>query len=83
MEQQTTLLNFVTPDYFLTLHIPLLRGSVWNETENRAGAHVAVINQAMARIYFPNGDAIGQSIRLPGIENRPSCSNRPCVLFRN
>jgi predicted lysophospholipase L1 biosynthesis ABC-type transport system permease subunit len=30
-----------------------------------------VINQALARIYFPNGDAIGHSIRVPSIENRP------------
>jgi hypothetical protein len=44
---------------------------MWSEPENRAAAHVAVINQAMARLYFPNGNAIGQSIKLPGIENRP------------
>jgi len=71
LEQQTTLLNFVSPEYFLSLRIPLLRGRMWTEPENHAAAHVAVINQAMARLYFPNGDAIGQSIKVPGIENRP------------
>jgi predicted permease len=71
IEEQTTLLNFVSPEYFPALRIPLLRGRMWSETENRAAAHVAVINQVMARLYFPNGDAIGQSIKMPGIENRP------------
>jgi predicted permease len=71
LEQQTTRINYVSMEYFPTLRIPLLRGRMWSETENRAAAHVAVINQSMARLYFPNGDAIGQSIKMPGIENRP------------
>lgn len=71
LEQQTALVNLVSPDYFHALRIPLLRGRVWSEVEDRAAAHVAVINQAMARTYFPDEDPIGQSIKLPGIENRP------------
>ena len=58
-------------EYFPTLRIPLLQGRLWSEAENHEGAHVAVINQTMARLYFPNGDAIGHSIKVPGIENRP------------
>jgi hypothetical protein len=57
--------------YFETLRIPLLRGRLWNESENHAAAHVVVINRTMAQLYFPNGDAIGHSIKLPRIENRP------------
>lgn len=71
LEQRTALTNLVSPGYFHALHIPLARGKVWSETENRDAAHVAVINQTMARTYFPNEDPIGQSIKLPGIENRP------------
>jgi predicted permease len=71
LEQQDAQLNYVSPGYFPTLGIPLLRGRLWSEAENRDAAHVVVINQAMARLYFPNGDAIGHSIKLPGIENRP------------
>jgi predicted permease len=71
LEQQNTLVNYVGPGYFSALAIPLLRGRIWNDTENRAAMHVALINQTMARQYFPNGDAIGQSIKVPGIENRP------------
>jgi predicted permease len=71
IEQQDALINYVGPTYFQTLRIPLLRGRLWNEPENHGGAHVVVINQTMARLYFPNGDAIGHSIKLPRIENRP------------
>ena len=71
LEQQTGLVNFVAPGFFPILRIPLLRGRLWSESENQTGAHVVVINQTLARLYFPNGDAIGHSIKLPGIENRP------------
>ena len=36
------------------------------------GAHLAVINRTLAQRYFPNGDAIGHSLRLPGIEGNPA-----------
>jgi predicted permease len=71
LEEQTALINFVSPGYFPALRIPLLQGRLWSESENHAAAHVVVINQAMARLYFPNGDAIGHAIKLPSIENRP------------
>ena len=59
--------NMVGPGYFSLLHIPLLQGRIWNDTENATAAHVAVINHALAQRYFPAGDAIGGSIKLPGI----------------
>jgi len=71
LEQQTALINFADPGYFPTLRIPLLQGRLWSESENHNAAHLAVINQTMARHYFPNGDAIGHAIKLPLIENRP------------
>ncbi len=71
VERRTVAMNLVGPGYFALLRIPLLEGRVWNETENRDGAHVAVINRAFARRYFPNGDAIGHSLKLPDLEDRP------------
>jgi len=71
LEQQDALVNYVGQAYFQTLHIPLLWGRLWNESENHNAAHVVVINQTMAHLYFPHGDAIGHSIKLPRIENRP------------
>jgi len=57
--------SFVDPEYFSTLRIPLLQGRLWSESENARGGAVAVINQTLARRYFPNGDAIGRQIRTP------------------
>ena len=73
-EEQLALIQLVSPEFFTTLHIPLLEGRVWNKTEEHNGAHLAVINQTMAKLYFPNGDAIGHSIKFPTIENRPPAS---------
>ena len=70
-EEQIVSLNFVSPGYFPLLRIPLLEGRVWSAAENRDGAHVAVVNQTLARRYFSNGDAIGHSLKLPRIEERP------------
>jgi predicted permease len=68
MEDQTATLNLVNPGYFPTLGIPVIDGRVWNETENRNGALLAVINRTMAKRCFPKGDAIGTSLKLPAIE---------------
>ena len=55
-EDQKVRVNFVSPGYFPLLRIPLAQGRIWNETENHNAAHVAVINETMARLYFANGD---------------------------
>jgi predicted permease len=68
---QLASLELVGPGYFPVLRIPLLAGRVWSETENQNGAMVAVINRTMAQRYFPLGNAIGSSLNLPEIENRP------------
>jgi ABC-type antimicrobial peptide transport system permease subunit len=70
-EQQNLSMNLVSPEYFAALGIPLLQGRLWTGTESRNAAPVAVINRTLAQMYFPNGDAIGQSIKLPLLDNRP------------
>jgi predicted permease len=70
-EQQMGFIHQVDPEYFAALHIPLLQGRLWNAAENHDAAHVAVINRTLAQRYFPNGDAVGHSIKLPGIEDHP------------
>lgn len=63
--------NFVGQDYFGVLHVRLLQGRLWDRTETVRAAHVAIINQAMARRYWPNGDAVGRQIRLPQLIASP------------
>ncbi len=64
-------MNFIGPEYFSILRIPLLQGRVWDQTETIHAASVAVINQAMARKFWPNGDAIGHEIRTPDLADQP------------
>src|SRR5581483_11403055 len=65
-------INLISPQYFGVLRIPLLQGRIWTDAENSKGAHVAVINRTLAQRYFPNGDAIGHSLKMPGIEGNPA-----------
>jgi putative ABC transport system permease protein len=69
--------NFVSPGYFPILRIQLAQGRIWDETENHNAARLAVINQTMARLYFPNGDAIGHSFKVPEIKNVPPYNLTP------
>ena len=71
IERQDVLLNLVSPEYFSILHIPLLRGRVWDDLETRRASRVAVINETMAHHFWPNGDALGHTIRLPELKSDP------------
>jgi putative ABC transport system permease protein len=70
-ENQKIRVNFISPGYFPLLRVPLAQGRIWDETENHNGAHVAVINQTLARLYFPNGDVLGHSLRVPQLKEEP------------
>jgi predicted permease len=70
-EQERIRANLISPEYFAVLHIPLLQGRLWDRAETLHGARVAVINQTMARKFWPQGDAIGQQIRLPEMKAEP------------
>ncbi|MGC2164365.1 MAG: ABC transporter permease [Silvibacterium sp.] len=66
-QQQYLRTEFIDSEYFSTLHIPLLEGRLWSQSENARGAAVAIINQTLARRYFPKGNALGQQIRTPSL----------------
>ena len=55
--------NYSTPGYFRTIGIPLLRGRDFDERDTAASARVVIINDTLARRYFPNEDPIGHRIR--------------------
>ena len=54
----------VSSSYFDVLKTPLKRGRVFTELDNSKGEHVAVINEALARRYWPDADPVGQRIKL-------------------
>jgi predicted permease len=54
--------NTVTPDYFRTFGIPLLRGRLFTSQDTAESARVAVVNESVARAYFGDADPIGRAI---------------------
>jgi predicted permease len=70
-EQQETLVNFVSPEYFTLLHIPLDKGRLWEQSEISRGATLAIVNQAFVRRYFPGEDVLNHSVRIPRLKSEP------------
>jgi putative ABC transport system permease protein len=54
----------VTPDYFRTLRIPLLRGSEFTENYAKGSPGRMIINDSMARRFWPDEDPIGQRVSM-------------------
>jgi hypothetical protein len=71
----------ISADYFLTMKIPLIRGRVWSDSESGGTPHVAVVNQTMARGWWPDESAIGRRVRMPDYAKPPTHSDwrRPAV----
>jgi putative ABC transport system permease protein len=55
-------LRVITPDYFRVLKTPLLRGRFFSEADNADAPGVVIINDALAKKYWPNEDALGKRI---------------------
>src|SRR5258707_14342498 len=52
----------VSPELFSTLHVTLLTGRIFSQTEVINAAHLALVNQAFVREYFADRDPLGQSV---------------------
>ncbi|HUI44291.1 MAG TPA: ABC transporter permease [Terriglobia bacterium] len=52
----------ISPAYFTTLQAKLLRGRYFTDADDSSKPNVAIINQTLARKYFPGEDPVGQSI---------------------
>ncbi len=56
---------FVTDgNFFKTMQIPLRRGRLFNFAETTEAKRVVVINEALAKKYFPNEDPIGKGLKI-------------------
>jgi predicted permease len=53
----------VTPGYFTTLRIPILRGQDFDSSDLREGARTVIVNKAAAERYWPGQDPIGKRLR--------------------
>ena len=72
-EDFVTDVRVITPNYFHTMSMPIRQGRTFSEAEATTAKHVVVINETLAREYFPSGDAIGKRLTIfMKDENLPS-----------
>jgi predicted permease len=54
----------VTPEYFGLLRMTLLRGRLFTDFDDESAPGVAIVNDAMARMFWPGANSIGQHVKL-------------------
>ncbi|HEX8140370.1 MAG TPA: ABC transporter permease [Pyrinomonadaceae bacterium] len=63
--------RIVTPGYFATMGVPVVRGEGFTERHTREAPAVMVINETFARRYFPGEDPIGKRLNIGNPERSP------------
>jgi putative ABC transport system permease protein len=58
--------GIVSRDYFRTLQIPILRGRTFTPDEDADGKSVVLVDENLARRFWPNQDAVGKHIKYDG-----------------
>ncbi len=61
----------VTPEYFHTLGIPIVRGRALTAADRQGAPQVAIVNQTLARQAWPGADPVGRRLAYTGDENGP------------
>jgi len=56
-------MNVVTPDYFKTLQVPIVRGRDFNDGDRLDAPRVVMINEQLAKDSYPGVDPIGTTLR--------------------
>jgi len=56
----------VAPTYFAAMRIPILEGRSFGQADGPASPPVAIINQAAARLFFRNAEAVGRRVKPGG-----------------
>jgi len=65
-QQPIVQFNVVTPDYFKTMRVPLLRGRAFSDRDDDAASPVAIVTESFAKQFFPGEDPIGKRITPNG-----------------
>lgn len=69
-QQANAAIRVVSPDYFETQGVPLIRGRVFNEADRADSKQLVIINQSFADKFYPGEDPVGKRIR-PGMSTGP------------
>jgi predicted permease len=94
-QQSESRFHFVSPAYFPALRVPLIAGRFFSEADDAKSQPVILVNEALARRYFPKGDAVGtfisafndRKMQIVGIigdlQDTPSSTNVKPALYVN
>jgi putative ABC transport system permease protein len=61
----------VSVDYFRALETPLIKGRFFTDADNADAPRVIIVNQAFAKKFWPNEDALGKRIVMGGMSDDP------------
>jgi putative ABC transport system permease protein len=62
----------VTPGFFDAMGVPLLRGRGFTDADRADAPPVTIVSESFARRYFPDGDPLGQRLRIGGVRDDAS-----------
>jgi predicted permease len=62
-DEATTYFNFVTPGYFATMRTPVVAGRDFDDHDTQSSSRVAIVNETLARKFFPGVNALGRTFR--------------------
>ena len=58
-------MNIIGPNFFKTISVPLLQGRDFSN-QDQEGARVAIVNETLVQNFFPDGNVLGQRLRVLG-----------------
>jgi putative ABC transport system permease protein len=70
--EEAVILDVVTPDYFRAMGIRLLKGRFFAAADRAGSQPVAMVDETMAKYYWPGQEAIGQRVALPALLRVPA-----------
>ena len=63
-EDSLAYFNFISPGFFQTMRIPMLAGRNFDNYDSKTTTPVAIVNEVLARRFFPNANPIGKYFRM-------------------
>jgi predicted permease len=63
--------NVISPDYFQTMRIPMVRGRTFTDADDETSQYVAIVNQTMAQRFWPNQDPLGRQFTMARESKHP------------
>jgi putative ABC transport system permease protein len=65
-QEPLTEFRLITPEYFSAMETPLLQGRLFTDADNDQSTGVVIINETMARRFWPGVDPLGKRVKIGG-----------------